>query len=168
MVYFFPLIPAIDPGPDGSGGSLLGIILLVSLFINGIPCVLTALALWRTARWRGIVRPWLALIPIADLWVLGTLSDRNGKHAPGKGTRMGRNLPIAGAAALASLLLIDKVDGMTIVFLGLALWGAFLIMRLVALCKFYEGCAPSDPGMYIALSILFPVLIPLLIFKCRW
>ena len=55
MVYFLPVIPAVDPGPDGSG-SLIGILLVVNLFFNAVPCALTALALWRTARWRGILR----------------------------------------------------------------------------------------------------------------
>ena len=91
MVYFFPLIPAIDPGPDGSG-SLWGILLTVNLFFNGIPCVLTALALWRTARWQRIRRPWLALIPIADLWVLGSLSDRYNSQVRGRERKMRRNL----------------------------------------------------------------------------
>ena len=171
MVWFIPVVPAVDPGPDGSGGSLLGILVIVNLFFNAIPCVLTALALWRTARWRGIVRPWLALIPIADLWVLGSLADRHSRKNWGKGNHMGRNLPIAGAAALGSLLLLSVRShvGVTIGFLGaLAAWAVFLVLRFIALCRFYESCAPGDPVLYIALSIVFPPLIPLFIFKCRW
>lgn len=174
MVWFFPVIPAIDPGPDGSGGGALGLILVVSLFINAIPCLFTAIALWRTARWRGIPRPWLALIPVADLWVLGSLCDRYRKKARGKAGKMRRNLPLMGAAALGSLLLFGllelwSADAMLVgLFLGMAVWVAFLVMRFAALCRLYEGCAPKDPGLYIALSIVCPVLIPFLIFKCRW
>lgn len=174
MVWFIPLIPAIDPGPDGSGGSVLGMILMVSLFLNAIPCVLTALALWRTARWRGILRPWLALIPIADLWVLGSLCDRYHKNARGREEKMRRNLPLMGVIAIGSLLLFGVLEARNsfVVLIGLGLWLAawavFLVMRFVALCRLYEGCAPKDPGLYIALSLVFPLLIPLFIFKCRW
>lgn len=174
MVSFIPLIPAVDPGPDGSGGSVVGFILLVSLYLNAVPCVLTALALWRTARWRGIVRPWLALIPIADLWVLGSLSDRYHKNGRGRKENMRRNLPVMGAVALGSLFLSGLLEiwsafgAILSLFLGLIVWTVFLVMRLVALCRLYEGCAPKAPGLYIALSIVFPLLIPLFIFKCRW
>ena len=174
MVWFIPVIPAIDPGPDGSGGGVLGIILTVSLFLNAIPCLMTALALWRTAKWRGIRRPWLALVPVADLWVLGSLCDRYHKNARAKAENMRRNLPLMGAAALGSLLLLGLLErwepGGTLIgfLLGIGIWVAFLVMRFVALCRLYEGCVPKDPGLYIGLSIACPILIPLLIFKCRW
>lgn len=174
MIWFFPVVPVIEPAPDGSGGGILGIILMVSLFFNAIPCLLTALALWRTAKWRGILRPWMALIPVADLWVLGSLCDRYHKNVRGKAENMRRNLPLMGAGALGSFFLFGLLElwgaagTRTGMLLGIAIWMGFLVMRFVALCRFYEGCAPRDPGLYIGLSIACPILIPLLIFKCRW
>ena len=38
--------------------------------------VLTALALYTIARRRGLKNPWLAWIPVADCWLLGSLSDQ--------------------------------------------------------------------------------------------
>ena len=38
--------------------------------------VLTALALYTVARRRGLKNPWLAWIPVADSWLLGSLSDQ--------------------------------------------------------------------------------------------
>lgn len=38
--------------------------------------VLTALALYTIAKRRGIKRPWLAWIPVADMWLLGCISDQ--------------------------------------------------------------------------------------------
>lgn len=176
MVYFLPIIPAVDPGPDGSGGGLLGVLLFVNLFFNGIPCVLTALALWRTARWRGIVRPWLALIPVADLWVLGSLSDLCRKQKWGKNGKARRELPLLGGGALGSILLVAGIVEFSGLWqldilaflLALAVWGVFLVKRTVALCEVYQGFAPRQVGWYIALSIVCPLLIPLFIFKCRW
>lgn len=181
MVYFLPIIPAVDGGP---GDSLLGMLLVANLFVNAIPCVLTALALWRTAYWRGIRRPWLALIPVADLWVLGSLSDRYHKQVRGKAMQTHRTLPLLGIAALASVLMVSAVSwllsivnlgsGLTMtleiiaLYAAVALWGIFLVKRTIALCELYRGFASRRDGLYIALSILCPPLIPLFIFKCRW
>jgi len=38
--------------------------------------VLTALGLYTIAKRRGIKRPWLAWIPVADMWLLGCISDQ--------------------------------------------------------------------------------------------
>lgn len=109
MVYFFPIIPAVD----GGEGSLFLMLLQINLFFNGIPCLLTALALWRTARWFGVRRPWLALIPVADLWVLGTLGDRYHSRERGREKHMARKLPLLGAGALASIWLVAGVWQLT-------------------------------------------------------
>ena len=177
MVYFFPLIPAIDPGPDGSG-SLWGILLTVNLFFNGIPCVLTALALWRTARWQRIRRPWLALIPIADLWVLGSLSDRYNSQVRGRERKMHRNLPLMGAAALATIpamalaMALTDTASMLLILLpaygAVAVWGFFLVNRIMALCDLYTGFGRGKPAVYIIFSVLCPPLIPFFIFRCHW
>ena len=37
---------------------------------------LTALALYAIAKRRGLKNPWLAWIPVADCWLLGSLSDQ--------------------------------------------------------------------------------------------
>lgn len=52
--------------------SLVGTPMLVT-----VACyVLTALALYTVARRRGLKNPWLAWIPVADSWLLGSLSDQ--------------------------------------------------------------------------------------------
>ncbi|MGM9660105.1 MAG: hypothetical protein ACI3WQ_05865 [Faecousia sp.] len=38
--------------------------------------VLTALALYTVAKRRGLRKPWLAWIPVANCWLLGSLSDQ--------------------------------------------------------------------------------------------
>lgn len=183
MVYFLPLIPAIDPGPDGSGDAL-GMLLMINLYLNGIPCILTALALWRTAKWNAIRRPWLALIPVADLWVLGSLSDRYQKQVRGKEKQMRKHLPLLGAAALGSILLVVALTwllsllnlngrmpmtlGMITVLGAVAVWFLFLAYRVMALCDLYTGFARGRSALYIIFSVLCPPLIPFFIFRCHW
>ena len=55
-------------------GKLLtgGVAPLVSIAIY----VFTALSLYTVAKRRGIAAPWLAWVPVAGLWVLGSLSDQ--------------------------------------------------------------------------------------------
>ena len=52
--------------------SLLGTPMLLAI----ASYVLTALALYTVARRRGLKYPWLAWIPVADCWLLGSLSDQ--------------------------------------------------------------------------------------------
>lgn len=183
MVYFLPLIPAVDPGPDGSGDAL-GMLLLINLYLNGIPCILTALALWRTARWNGIRRPWLALIPVADLWVLGSFSDQYQKQVRKKEKKMRKHLPLLGAAALGSTLLVvaltwllsvTNLNGSMTMAMemisavgAMAVWFLFLACRVMALCDLYTGYARGRSALYIIFSVLCPPLIPFFIFKCHW
>ena len=61
--------------------SLFGMPMLVSIATY----VLTALALYTIAKRRGLKNAWLAWIPVADCWLLGSLSDQyqyvvNGQH----------------------------------------------------------------------------------------
>ena len=43
--------------------------------------VLTALALYTVARRRGLKNPWLAWIPVASAWIVGSLSDQPGQES---------------------------------------------------------------------------------------
>ena len=54
----------------GSVGSSVGWVLSIAAY------VLTALALYTIAQRRGIRKAWLAWIPVADVWILGSISDQ--------------------------------------------------------------------------------------------
>lgn len=177
MVYSLPFIAP----TDGEGG--MGVLLNLNLFLNLIPCILSALALFAVAWSWGIRRPWLALIPVADLWMLGSLSDSYQKRVRGKEKQMRMHLTRLGTAALGSVLLVAAVtwllpllnlDGritmaleMIAVFGAVAVWLLFLAWRMMALCDLYTGFARGRPAVYIIFSILCPPLIPFFIFRCR-
>ena len=183
MAYFLPFIAPID---GGESGSALRVLLLINVQLNIIPCTLTALALWWTARWHGIRHSWLALIPLADLWVLGSLSDRYQKIFREKEKRMRKILPLLGGGALGSTLLaivamrnlpqtdsplgIAGVMVMALLFMygSFAVWGMFIVNRIIALSDLYTGYSRGHPGLYIVLSVLCPPLIPFFICRCRW
>ena len=50
--------------------------LMMPRIISVVAYVFTALSLYTIAKRRGIRNPWLAWIPVADVWVLGSLSDQ--------------------------------------------------------------------------------------------
>ena len=50
--------------------------LVPSLVISLLSYVLTALAIYTIAKRRGLNKPWLAWIPVVDVWLLGSLSDQ--------------------------------------------------------------------------------------------
>lgn len=59
----------------------------LDLFSNSlgiVAYVLQALALYTIAKRRQINRPWLAWIPVANLWLLGAISDQYQEVAKGK------------------------------------------------------------------------------------
>lgn len=176
MVYFFPFIAAVDPGPDGSGG-VLDFLLTVNLILNGVPCLLTALALLAVARNWGISRPWLALIPVADLWVLGKIVDTYNLHCRKRKKNMRCLLPALGLGALLGPLLMGAVTsllpelplwaGLLLSYGAVGIWGVFLIQRYIALCDLYRSGTTGREGRYMVLSVFFPFLIPYFVFASR-
>lgn len=67
--------------PDAAsiGFAFLGIFFvfaLIALVISVTIYVLEALGIYTIAKRRGIHNPWLAWIPVAQYWILGSISDQ--------------------------------------------------------------------------------------------
>lgn len=176
MVYFIPFIAAIDG--ENAGYALLE----MNLYLNLIPAVLTAIALFVVAGSWGVPHPWLALIPVADLWVLGRITDTYHRYVRKKEKKMRFHLPALGAGALVSPLLLVLVtwllemliSGTTPFWLVLLMsyamvgvWGAFMVFRYIAICDLYRSGASGKEEWYMVLSFFFPFLIPFFIFASR-
>lgn len=176
MVYFLPIIPAVD------GKNALSFLIELNLYINMIPCILTAAALCVVAWERGLRYPWLALIPIADLWVLGKLADTYHLYVRSRKNNMRFLLPGLGTAAMLAPGVISAIDDglqllgygklgdlLSIVgmFAAVSIWGFFLVFRYIAVCDIYRAGTTGKEGLYMVLSVIFPFLIPFFIFKSR-
>lgn len=73
------MIPNSMAGEFAELGEVLLTLLLSNSFsflIGVAAYILTALSLYTIARRRGISNPWLAWLPVANLWVLGSISDQ--------------------------------------------------------------------------------------------
>ena len=159
--------------------------------------VLTALALYTIARRRGLKNPWLAWIPVADCWLLGSLSDQyryvvKGEHKSKRKILLFFRILIAiMCVSLFGLLaklcfhafggfmrgigpeaLLEQILGLTgnLLIVGLPLIGisiAYAVLRYMALYDIYKSLDPANCVLFLVLSILFSVTEPFFLFFSR-
>ena len=173
--------------------SLFGMPMLLSI----ASYVLTALALYTIARRRGLKNPWLAWIPVADCWLLGSLSDQyryvvDGQHkSKRKILLIFRILSAVMWVSLIGLLIKLCFHAVGSVFWGtmsderifqilhqalnllvmcLPLIGisiAYAVFRYMALYDIYKSLDPANCVLFLVLSILFGVTEPFFLFFSR-
>ena len=159
--------------------------------------VLTALALYTIARRRGLRNPWLAWIPVADSWLLGSLSDQyryvlKGEHRSKRKILLFFRVLITimwiSLMGLLVNLCFHAVGGafwgamsdermfqilhqaMNLLVLCLPLMGisiAYAVFRYMALYDIYKSLDPENCVLFLVLSILFGVTEPFFLFFSR-
>lgn len=176
--------------------------LLRSLF--GMPAllsiatyVLTALALYTIAKRRGLKNPWLAWIPIADCWLLGSLSDQyryvvHGEHKSKRKIllffRILMTVIYVFLFGLLAKLCLHAFGGVmrgtmpdtlmlqilhqaaNLLIVGLPLIGvaiAYAVFRYMALYDIYKSLDPANCVLFLVLSILFGITEPFFLFFSR-
>ncbi len=170
----------------------------ISGLITGIPSglvniavyVFTALALYTIATRRGIRNAWLSWVPVANIWVLGSLSDQYRYVVKGqyKSKRkvlitlklLSLLLSIVTIVLLAAAVfrLAAQNPGLggglrilaTVAAPGLllaALSIATAVLRWMALYDLYASCEPNSKTAYLVVSILLPITQPIFLFLCR-
>ena len=173
--------------------SLFGMPLLVSIATY----VLTALALYTIAKRRGLKNAWLAWIPVADCWLLGSLSDQyqyvvNGQHKSKRKILLLFRILItimwislmgllanlffhAFGSILWGSMNDDQIfqilhQAMNLLALCLPLVGAsiaYAVFRYMALYDIYRSLDPANCVLFLVLSILFGVTEPFFLFFSR-
>lgn len=159
--------------------------------------VLTALALYTVAKRRGLKNPWLAWIPVADSYLLGSLSDQyryvvNGENKSKRKILLVLRILIAvmSTALFAVLIamciqafggimrgigeaeLVDQILGLALSLFGLSLpligiAIAYTVFRYIALYDVYKSMDPSNCILFLVLSILFGITSPFFLFFSR-
>lgn len=159
--------------------------------------VLTALALYTVAKRRGLKNPWLAWIPVADSYLLGSLSDQyryvvNGETKSKRKILLVLRILIAvmSTALFAVLIamciqafggimrgigedeLVDQILGLALSLFGLSLpligiAIAYTVFRYMALYDVYKSMDPSNCILFLVLSILFGITRPFFLFFSR-
>lgn len=178
---------------------------LLSGLLTGVPSillgiagyVLSSLALYTIASRRGLNKPWLAWIPILNMWLLGSMSDQYRYVVRGEIKNKRRWMLTLSlliwvlSFAMVAVLVVFIVDtmgsamygmpeeqvmeealGMVISILGLAIpvMGvsiAYAVIRFMALYDVYKSLDPNNCVLFLVLSILFKVTEPFFLFFNR-
>ena len=167
-----------------------------SLLLSIATYVLRSIGLYTIAKRRGIANPWLAWIPVAWVWVLGSISDQF-RYVTKAQIKSKRKVLVA-MHILSSLVtlvvvvllvinLVGAIDvinygteeemitfGLTLLFQFLGLGAVALIVAIlylvfyyIALFDLYTSVNPSCNVLFLVLGILFPVTTPFFIFFNR-
>lgn len=167
----------------------LGQILTSAVFSIAI-YVMTALSLYTIAQRRGLHKPWLAWIPVANVWLLGSISDQYRYVSLGQSKAKRKwllGLTLA-STALSVVILVQaaSIIGQAVMnmsnysdydqFLGsilasaismvamlvplLAVSIACKVLRYMALYDVFKSLDPANCVLFLVLSILFPITEP--------
>ena len=164
-----------------------GLIMLLTLAYSITTYVLHSLGLYTIAQRRRISKPWLAWIPVGNLWLLGSISDQYQHMAKGKIT--GRRKILLGlciaSVAIYFVWLFSMILGMvfaetagaavagTVLLMLLGLLAFFAIVVVLAVFEYmcyydlYCSCDPNNGVLFLILSIVFSAITPFLVFACR-
>lgn len=165
--------------------------------INLVTYIFVALGLYTIAQRRNIRNPWLAWIPVAQLWVLGSLSDQYQRQVNHRATRRRRLLVLLTVLLIAMVVIViamllgavfgamsegtANLGDMTfwlgvITNLGgaaLALVAMFVVLialtvlQYMALYDIYRSCEPANATLFLVLSIFFHFAQPICLMLCR-
>lgn len=175
--------------PEAMGAGALGVFvvayILVMLFAmawSTVVYVLYSLGMYTIAQRRGIRHPWLAWVPLGNIWILGSISDQYQYLAKGKiKNRRKVLLGLYIALLLACFvwiigLMVSAIAGTeiaAILWMLLGMLGVFgvaivvLVLEYMALYDLFQSCQPSNATLYLVLAILFNVTLPFFVFACR-
>lgn len=152
--------------------------MIIFLAIGVICYVLYALSLYTIAKRREIRRPWLAWIPFASAWVLGSLSDQyqyvvnrkiQSRRKALLGLSIGRGVAMVGylicfIGMVSRAILVDgEPDGifaawllaaMLLIQAALVLSIVYVVFYSISLYQVYKSCNPDTAVVFLVLSIL--------------
>ncbi len=177
------------------------ITVLINLITSGgfalLAYILRSWAVYAIAKRRQLRHPWMAWVPVADLWLLGCISDQyqyvvKGRDKSRRKVLLVLNiltvvlggvisiLAISSAVGILSGLMasvpaaeaFSSLTGLILGTLGLALplavaAIALAVFRFMALYDLYASCVPQNATLFIVLSILFQVTEPFFLFFSR-
>lgn len=156
--------------------------------------VLTGLALYTIAKRRGIKNPWISWIPVANCWIVGSLSDQyryvvKGEVKSKRKVLLTLNIinAVIGVAivVIAIVMAVSAVSSVMgagdeamniigaligILVLCLPLIGvsiAIAVFHYMAMYDIYTSCTPQNNVIFLVLSIIFSITEPFFLFFTR-
>ena len=146
--------------------------------------VLVSLSLYTIASRRAISKAWLAWVPVARVWILGSISDQYRDVVSGEvknkrkvllilnllltagmviygGLTVGSLADVVRSAShgadpvtVMALMLGHMLSGMLMLLPLLGIWVAKLIISFMALFDLYTSCDPANNVLYLILTVI--------------
>ena len=159
-----------------------------ALMVSIAVYVLTGLALYTIAKNRGLHKAWVAWVPVANVWLLGSIADQyryvvRGQHRARRNwllvlniLKNGMNTALVALALVVGIRgLIGSMYGMTemlgvIALLALACGSitiVYSVLYFIALFDVYTSMDPDLDTLFLILSIFVPLAKPFFLFFCR-
>ncbi len=165
------------------------VLILFVLILAAATYVLEAIGLSGVAKGLNLKRPWLAWIPFASDWLLGTITEHAVERKTGVKGRYTKWLLISlgvflgvyvltlgSAIPMYALMIftprIDLVLIMLLVFLLLTLLLSladifYCLMAYLCYYRVFELCYPNQAVLFLILSIFVSYALPVFLFLCR-
>ena len=178
---------------------MLFVVLIVGFLafaVSVITYVMTSLSLYTIADRRKIRNPWLAWIPVANFWIIGSIADdydeKNGIKRKWRITLLALYIIYIAiflvgyiGMVVAAVLYMVRMDygtfdmpmstAMISAFVGI--YGFVILMALlsiaVSICyyicifKIFESTVPERAVSYLLISLLVPFGYPICLMSCR-
>ena len=178
----------------GFAGAMIGVVLVCYLLVAGFAVasyVLQSLGFYKIAKRRGIHNPWLAWLPVGNVWILGSISDQyqyvaKGKLCNRRKVLMGLNIAMIALAIPVVIGYATVIAGIITGFAasGVAAGAGAMITALgyfamvvlgiinmvfvyIALYDLYNSCSPDNSVLFIIFSVLIQATMPFFVFACR-
>lgn len=170
------------------------VVCLLSVACSIVMYVLHSLGLQTIAQRRGIHRPWLSWVPVANMWILGSISDQYQHVTKGK-VRSRRKLLLGLIIATYVLMIAfwicyaifmiqtlgaaieGNIAASQVLSSMLGMLGVCAVMAVVAILTtvfqyiayydLFQSCNPNNSSTFLVLGILFNFLLPIFVFCCR-
>ena len=152
------------------------------LVFSVISYILGGKSLSAIARRRGIEKPWLAWVPVGNLWLLGCISDQyryvvHGQQTNrrGKMLTLGSIVVIGGSVAgIASGVVAQagiSESGLLLILLPLygivAVSVVLSVQQYMAYYDLFRSCDPDKSLVYLLVGIFAAFPLPFFVYSCR-
>lgn len=171
-----------------TGAFWIALAAIAGVLIFGVLCyVFHAVGLSKIAKRRVVSGRWMAWFPLLDLWLLGNVCDRylmevKGKESHKRKTLLGLTIAILALGMVSSLLgfvtgfmagmgmeegIWMAIPVLVISVASLVLTLILVIHQYIAYYHVYYSCNPDSAAVLTVFSVLFPVIIPFVMFALR-
>lgn len=186
--YGYPVEASTAEGVAGFMIAFLGVFYLLMFAVAVAVYVFQSLSLYTIAKRRGIHNPWLAWLPVGNMWITGCISDQYQYVVKGR-VRNRRKILLGLTIGMFAILVVmfgslfsmilgaagdvGALTGVGFAMVLLAYFALFVVaivaavFQYIAIYDLYRSCDPDNAVLYLVLSIFFNICLPIFFFICR-